>query len=530
MNIIIQHKQTVTKVCDGDSISIIGGFWHKEQYYTGEAACDFLCANICTDDINGEKCASLVRSLNGSFMFCIESPSFVLAAVDKVRSIPLYYTEESITDSIRPGGMLDPTGCNELLSSGYTVGSRTVYADWHALEPGELLLLMLKHTEKMQIIEYYNHLHHIQEQLDEDEIEQRFVTVSERVIGRTLQSLKGKNVMIALSGGFDSRYIACMLKDYGVKRVVAYTYGKSSSYEVETSRTVAKKLGYEWNFIEYTDEVWEQIVQGSIVDDFMSYSFTGDGVPCFQEIPALWTLSKKYNPEEYCILPGYCGDLFGGSYLLPQESTYRSINELAQFLYNRHFGFRRNKFSERKLILSDLSNSIGGQEPLSYDKAASLNENWFVNHKVAKFVVHAVQMFEFFGYEWRLPLWDDELLDLWYSVPLSLRGLKKNLYRELLFKVFFSKYNINMSKPASFSKKQSTGIAQNLKYAIKKANSFLDVNMGVHFLPQFDVNNFAFLERFFLSSVSDRRRYNYGHLNSNAFVARRVIEEIEKAN
>ena len=528
MNIALNGPRMVSAAFGNDLAAVNGGFWHMGKYYTGTDACGFLYRTLGGGMKRAQDYGDIIRSFNGAFAFCVKTGAFVLAAVDRVRSIPLYYSRDAIADRLPPDGPIDPAGRIELLSAGYTVNGRTVRADWSGLQPGEFLLIPSDARAMPDPVRYFAHTHHIDEASGEREIENRFLSVSERVISNAVRSLNGKKVMIGLSGGYDSRYVACMLKEYGVDRVVAYTYGKASSYEVRTSKAVAEKLGFEWNFVEYTDALWEQILNGGVGEEFLRFGFMGDGNPCYQEIPALYELAKKYGPDEYCILPGYCGDLFGGSYRLPAEYERMTPDDLAAYLYGRHFMFRRNRRSEKKTVLRDIRDGLGIGGPVPYAAAAGVNEDWFVRHKVAKFVVNAVRMFEYFGYDWRLPLWDNELLSLWYSVPLTYRGISRNLYKELLFRDFFEKYGIGLSKPASFSKKPSRGPLKYAKRVVKKINAFCALNMGFRFLPEMDINNANAVNRYMLDRISDRKRLNYGYLDTNAYIARRVVEGIEK--
>ena len=531
MNVDFKNPYIMHNKNDHCEISFIGGFWFEEEYYSNQSACLFLM-NYLSKLIDGKDLTNLkllINSLNGSFMFCVKTDDSLVAVVDRLRSIPIYYSEDVLVDRISGCYSLDEIGKIEFLSSGYTVNNRTIFNKWKSLLPGELLYWS-KQRNEIVLDRYYTHSHNINNELTEEQIREQLYEISQRVIARTVNSVQNKKVMISLSGGYDSRYIACMLKEYGIENIVAYTYGNANSYEVETSKMVAEKLGFEWNFIEYTDKLWHQMINTGIVDDFIDFSFWGDGVPCLQDIPALFELSRKYNPKEYCILPGYCGDLFGGSYLFPYTEEGISPNKFGKYLYERHFTFRRNKRAEKSSIIKDLKPRGYEGGNLSYDMCASLNEDWFIKHKVAKFVVNAVRMFEFFGYEWRLPLWDNELMELWYSVPLKYRGLEKNLYREQLFECFFSKYDVLYSKPASFSKKPSTGIVKKMKERIKWANSFMIVNKGIHIIPTIDINNFSTLDQYMLANIKNRSKLNYGHLNSNAYIARKVLETIETSS
>ena len=48
-----------------------------------------------------------------------------------------------------------------------------------------------------------------------------------------------------------------------------------------------------------------------------------------------------------------------------------------------------------------------------------------------KYVVSGQKAYEFFGYEWRLPLWDKDYIDFWEKVDIAYK-IKQNLYKEVL--------------------------------------------------------------------------------------------------
>jgi asparagine synthase (glutamine-hydrolysing) len=80
----------------------------------------------------------------------------------------------------------------------------------------------------------------------------------------------------------------------------------------------------------------------------------------------------------------------------------------------------------------------------SIEDVANLFEYWDWMERQAKFIANNCRLYEFWGYEWRMPFWDREFVDFWRAVPLSQR-LKKNIYKDGLFeddyKKLFSRYN-----------------------------------------------------------------------------------------
>ena len=39
----------------------------------------------------------------------------------------------------------------------------------------------------------------------------------------------------------------------------------------------------------------------------------------------------------------------------------------------------------------------------------------------SKFIANSCRVYEFWGYEWRMPFWDIEFINFWNDLPLQLR-------------------------------------------------------------------------------------------------------------
>lgn len=75
----------------------------------------------------------------------------------------------------------------------------------------------------------------------------------------------------------------------------------------------------------------------------------------------------------------------------------------------------REVLKERIITLaeaSDLHSPVG---------AIDAFEKWDWQERQAKFIVNSVRVYEFWGYEWWLPLWDYEMMEFWARIPLKLR-------------------------------------------------------------------------------------------------------------
>src|SRR4030095_14785028 len=74
---------------------------------------------------------------------------------------------------------------------------------------------------------------------------------------------------------------------------------------------------------------------------------------------------------------------------------------------------------------------IGPIQGCSPELAADLFERWDLQERQAKFICNSVRVYESFGYDWRLPLYDRELMDFWARVPIQGRTGRR-LYFEFV--------------------------------------------------------------------------------------------------
>ena len=65
---------------------------------------------------------------------------------------------------------------------------------------------------------------------------------------------------------------------------------------------------------------------------------------------------------------------------------------------------------------------------LSDDDIASYYEYYEWQERQCKSVINGVRIYEWFGYDWRLPLWYDELMYFWERVPWNLKIKQKLLF------------------------------------------------------------------------------------------------------
>lgn len=432
-------------------------FDKKNNFYRDRKLVEYF-SNVGDEKIFKQR----VLEANGFFSVIIENENKLFAAVDRLRSIPLFYGQKDgelyISDcafSVRDQAndlKIDSLSEIEFLRTGYVTGRNTLSGSVKQLEAGEYLLFDGK---QIYTKFYYIHLHGSYLNLSEAEYFDDLDSISEAVFQRLIKSAEGKTLVIPLSSGYDSRYIVSMLKKMHYKNVICYTYGRAKSYEVNISSEVAQRLGYQWYFIEYNREKWWDYFQSKKVAEYNLFSFNLASLPHVQEYIAIKELKEKsLIPPDSVFIPGFCGDLLGGSYV-PNGYKLKSkdlmSNGIVDYIYKNHFNLGNPiQGSSIKLIKNHIKETLKCfPDVKNIDDFISINEAWFTNHKVAKYLLNSLRLYEFFGFEWRMPLWDNEIIEYWYHIPNNQR-INNKLYDRYLFNRIFKPQEIDLVIKDSF--------------------------------------------------------------------------------
>ena len=421
--------------------------------------------------------AEKVRAANGGFCVIVQVGDVYYVAVDRLRSMLMFVAKHNgqiligddanvLRDKLElDSSDLDALKVEELRQSGYTVGSHTIYKSIAQLRGGEYAVVT---DDEYAIHYYYEHTHGNFMDISKTETFQQLDGISERMFRRLIDSVDGRQIVVPLSGGYDSRYIVAWLKKIGYENVCCFTYGRKTSFEVQISRQVAEKLAYEWHFVEYTDKTWQSILAEEW-RPFYEYSGQLSQLPHVQDIYAIRKLLEQgIIHKDAVVVPGYCGDGLGGSYYTSAEDIEElSVNGLAQAICKKHFSFLKSNYL-RKDIENDIKASFNNQIVTSVDEYNSISEAWFTINRWSKFVVNALRGYDYFGLEWRMPLWDNELMEFWYRVPNKHRGMI-TWYDEYLLTGVFKEYGIDIIKKNVIVKnKKISNIVYNCKKYAKK--------------------------------------------------------------
>ena len=451
-------------------------FDKEDSLYQGENL------NIYFNCKSEENFKNKITMANGSFAIVFQNSSKLWIGVDRLRSIPLFYTLQNnifyISDSacwIKDELNLkeiDSTSEQEFLLTGYVTGKDTLFTEIKQIQAGEYLIVKEANNKiTIKNNRYYRYFHKDFFTDSKDKLFDKLDNISGNYIKRLIKSVKGKTIVIPLSGGYDSRYIAAMLKKLDYKNVICFSYGEKSFCESEISKKVADKLGYKWYFIEYTKIKWREWFNSKEMKEYLKYGNNLTSLAHLQDWPAVYELKKnKKIPNDSIFVPGHSGDLLGGSWTPKPVDTSKidyNLKDISDYLFKRHYCLFDLKDEHKKsLFLNRIKEEQSILEISNVENFVSLSDCWNIANRQAKFIVNSVRVYEFFGFGWHIPLWDSELMDFWSRVPLKYR-INKELYDEYLFERLFKECDISFIKNESKKIKKSKSLAK-IKSIIKK--------------------------------------------------------------
>lgn len=419
--------------------------------------------------------------LNGQFCIILQQDKQTILIEDKTRSYPLFYltagTDYIVTDTGEKAYQMlstqewNRTAVLSYLSAGYMNEGMTLFKNCRIVPASAYVII----GSEISIRHYYTPISLPLLTLPET-IFLKSKQALESAFKRMLRSIGDKTIVLPLSGGYDSRLLACLCKQFNVANVICYTYGIQGSPEIDISQKVAKRLGYPWYYVEYTEKKWEKLLTSPIFEEYMRYAGNLNTIPHLQDFLAIHELrEKQIIPENAVVVPGHTGDVIGGSHL-PLHIQERTI---VSNLYDKYFTLNILNPKEKRLLIKDLTNFIKQTYPTrneeEYYQAFHL---WGIQSRQTNFIINSVRLYEIQGLDWRIPLWDDAFEQVWNAVPYKLR-VGSSLYNKFLFETYFIPYQIDFHKdkesnlPSSFTQFIRNIISNENRYYMKLALSRL---------------------------------------------------------
>lgn len=379
----------------------------------------------------------LVKELNGTWAAVVQTQNAVFCATDHVRSIQIMYrihgdsifVFDDINDCIKNNTLpfeFDEDCVHEYLSSGYVYRNRTLFKEVYSLQAAEYLVVCKSSdghiTQTLSRYWLYVTCSKKTGVQADSFLFQRIDAAFISAMRRLCESIGDRRIVVPLSGGYDSRLIVNYLYKSGFRNVLCYSYGAKDNGESICSRDVALRLGYEWHFVEYTQETREYVLTDPSMDSYFLYMANAANRPCTQEYIALTSLlDQGAVTKDDVIVPGYFFDMLAGS----KTHFYTNWCNVSAEVYTWE-----NNFFPNTALSHTLRAIQAGFDECGYVSSGEFYEGWNWQERIAKFIVNNVRSFEALGLDWRLPLCDRELFETWILLPASMR-CERRYFREI---------------------------------------------------------------------------------------------------
>lgn len=378
-----------------------------------------------------------IQQANGLFSVIIKNQNVLWAASDNTRSFPLFYYQGkdffAITDSpdlLREDNVpmiLDEDNAILFTCSGLVGGSKTLLKDIFVLNAGESLCYENNLLKKEFFKEFLTDTFYKQTR---EELKEKLKSILDNVGKRLVQTLNERPVVVPLSGGFDSRLMAYLLRKNNYKNVLCYTFGKKNSIELNNAKRTAENLGYEWCFADYEKYFDKSLPKDTLFQEYIDFSMNYICRAEEQDYYAVKELVELNKiSADSVFVPGHSGAIAGHLLVKAMEQAKFSFgNHALSDVYSFVVHSKKELRSVRKEI--NFLDNPNNQHP-SY----LIYENWRFQNTTAMTFNNTSKLWEFFDFEYLLPLWDNELFDFFLHLPFVCK-YDKNLYKETLAELF----------------------------------------------------------------------------------------------
>ncbi|WP_414730301.1 asparagine synthase-related protein [Zhongshania aliphaticivorans] len=384
-------------------------------------------------ELNGK-----LRSLNGFYSWVEQSQSGIRAAVDHVRSMPLFYGTSDGQFYISDNAdwvrrqvndvEMDRLAKEEFLLAGYVTGSDTLYPNVKQIQAGELIIARkTREGVSVEVSRYYQFLHTEPASYSESGLLIELESKMYAAIKRLINFAKGRQIVIPLSGGYDSRIIAALVKRFGYRNILAFTYGVPGNKEALYSKEVATALGIKWEFVEYSEGLWREHWAGRLACEYKKSAANHTSLPHVQDWLAVKNLvDKGLIDKDAVVVPGHSGDFVAGSHIpsfVFDEKSHHKENLYSTIIKDHLSNAPSTDMAivSAGILVERIKNRIGIPFDGSDVEFANLYELWDWQERQSKYIVNSVRVYEQFGLSWWMPLWDLEFVQFWEKIPLIFR-------------------------------------------------------------------------------------------------------------
>lgn len=431
MNTIFDFKDNLAYKWFDNGLTFTRGYAYiDEKLLEEEQLCSYFSKNIKSV----EELRACLTKIDGFFNIVQFLENSLVLVVDRVRSMPLFYYEKD--------GVMNITDCIDYATAQlfeinketrfyfrkalFTLGDKTLYNEINQVPAGNIVVLNNSGKKKEQ---YFTYCYRT---ISMPNIHESIMSAFSETFQRTAEFIGNRTAVIPLSGGHDSRLIAYYLKQTGC-RIIAYTYGLKGNPESILSEKVAEALEIEWYFIEYKPKKMQDLFKRDFAH-FAEMAGNASSVPHLQEWYAIYSLKKHGVLNDTCVfVPGFTGDFLVGSSYLPEFREHVCKSEVIEMILRKHFyeeGRLMNGEREQvvRYILDNYDYLAPIDENIPKQKALEFYERFMLETRQARYIENALRLYDYFGYKWTTPFFDNEQFTFWSKVDIDSRFHRKAFF------------------------------------------------------------------------------------------------------
>lgn len=380
-----------------------------------------------------EELPEKLKRIDGQFAIVIRELETIFAAVDHMRSFPLFYkkTDESycLFDAVQKedwaNNSVDSQQERIFLNTTYTLETNTFFKDYFQVASGRYALI---NSQGAEIKKYWDFSYAKDQITDMKSAVELIRNGYEHAFKLCKELVGNKKIVIPLSGGYDSRLVLNGLLKAGVSRdkIITFTCGIEEYEDSNISKIVADAIGVKNYYINYNTPQARKYFK----KDFKKYALHSSvlsSTPHLQEWYAISELVRKNLIDEECVfMPGYGGVLPG--HYIKQEFFTDDKDNIENIIRKalRPFGSCKARPTEK-----DIKDTV--DEILNTSYFASLNaessskdyvecyERFIYMEEQSKYIQNSTRNYDYVGCQCITVFFLKEQFDLWSKIDNSLR-------------------------------------------------------------------------------------------------------------
>lgn len=417
----------------GGTVYARGRGIHRGEILTNEDLTDYF-VNIKSI----EDAITKAQSLNGYFGIIIQREDDWLCVTDHLRAYPLFVAKNGetveLTETIRrpeqfpQEDITSQTVEAEFLTTGYVTGTDTLIKSAKQLPAGSVIVV-----DESGIVSQ-NAWQDCGETSKATTTKKELKTALINAFERLCTVADGRQIIIPLSAGYDSRILALLAAQSDYENIVTVTHGQKNNSEAKVAKSIAANLGLDWIFVEYSPSKWSNWYYSDSFQDFRKFSYDYATLPGHVHMmwPCIQELYRRDAVEADAIfVPGH--SIASPAEHVPEEyTTKQNIHkeELIGDILEKNYWLFEYDETITSWFIERISTYLPDRELIDPHNAARLYEEWDYRERQAKWINKDIDCYEWFDVDWWLPFWDRELITSWNGVSLQKRQGKR-LMREI---------------------------------------------------------------------------------------------------